>query len=303
MRYAITGATSRTSNIVALRLSELGKQLNVIGRNAKRLKPLTDGGAIAFEADPTDGEALVQAFRDAEAAWVMLQPNYIPDSPNFRQFQGRIIDALVYAIARSNLKYVVSLSSWGADMDNGTGPVAGLRDMELALNAFADLNVLHLRAGYFMENTLAFIPSIISYGVVFGPIEPHLKLPFVAIEDVAAYAARQLAGLEFKGKQIQELHGQRDLSMAEAVQIIATAIQMPELRYEQVSNQDFVNNLLDSGVSEHVAGLMDEVVAGINTGHLKMAGTRNAASTTPTSFETFVETFFEPAHFQALLAT
>jgi uncharacterized protein YbjT (DUF2867 family) len=303
MRYVITGASSRTGSIVASRLTELGKELNVIGRDATRLKVFTNNGAIGFEADPTDGVALLRAFRNAEVAWVMLQPNYIPDSTNFRQFQGRIIDALVYAISYSNVKYVVTLSSWGADMESGTGPVAGLRDMEIALNRFPELNVLHLRAGYFMENTLAFIPSIIRYGIVFGPIDPNLKLPFVAIDDVADYAARQLADLGFSGKQVQELHGQRDLSMEEAVQIIGGAIQMPELHYEQVPNLDFVNSLLDSGVSEHVAGLMDEVVNGINRGHLRMATARNAASTTPTSFESFVKTSFEPAHFRALRGT
>jgi hypothetical protein len=56
--------------------------------------------------------------------------------------------------------HAVTLSSVGADKPDKTGPVVGLRKMELRLAQVPRLNALHLRAGYFMENTLAQIGII-----------------------------------------------------------------------------------------------------------------------------------------------
>lgn len=300
MRYVITGATARTSSIIATSLLDQGKDINVIGRSAKRLKTYSDRGASAFEADPSDTNALTPAFQGADAAWVMLQPNYVPDSPDFRGFQSGLINAYIQSISKSSVTHVVALSSWGADAEAGTGPVAGLRDMELAFNQLPDLNVLHLRAGYFMENMLGYIPSIIQYGKVPGPFDPQIKLPFIATKDIGHYAAQALTRLDFEGTVIQELHGERDLTIAEAVGIIAKAIGKPDLVYEQISQQDFTNTLLGAGVSENVIGLMNEVVTGINNHHIKMSGSRSAANTTSTSFEAFVDATFLPAYREAL---
>lgn len=300
MRYVITGATARTSSIVAAGLLDQGKDINVIGRNVNRLKPFSDKGAIAFEADPSDSDALSQAFKGVDAAWIILQPNYIPDSADFRKFQSGLIDALIKSISKSDLKYAVTLSSWGADVNAGSGPVAGLRDMELAFNQLRDLNVLHLRAGYFMENMLGYIPSIIQSGKVSGPFDPHIKLPFIATKDIGDYAIKMLTNLNFEGKVVHELHGERDLTITEAVSIIGNAIGKPDLEYEQISNDDFTKSLLDAGVSESVTGLMGEVVTGINTRHIKMSGLRTVDNTTSTSFGEFVNNTLLPIYRNAL---
>ena len=60
------------------------------------------------------------------------------------------------------------LSSYGAHVPEGTGPIAGLHSSEQKLNAIRDLNVLHLRAAYFMENNLAVIAMIHRMGIVAG---------------------------------------------------------------------------------------------------------------------------------------
>jgi uncharacterized protein YbjT (DUF2867 family) len=300
MRYVITGATARTSSIVAERLLEQGKELNVVGRNVERLKTLSDRGARPFQADPSDGKALALAFEGADAAWIMLQPNYIPDSPDFRAFQTGLINALVYAISKSNIKYVVTLSSWGADVASGNGPVAGLHDMEQAFNQLPDVNVLHLRAGYFMENMLGYIPSIIQSDIVAGPFNPNIKLSFIATKDIGNYAAMALINPDFKGKVIQELHGQRDMTIGEAVSIIGNAIGKPGLEYEEISNYEFTRALLDTGVSESVAGLMGEVVTGINSRHIKMSEPRSVTNSTLTSFEEFVNDTFLPVYRESL---
>ena len=99
--------------------------------------------------------------------------------------------------------------------------IVGLHSSEQKLNAIEGLNVLHLRAAYFMENNLAAISMIQEMGIFGHALLPDLKLPMAATRDVGNYAAKRLLDLDFPGKQTCELLGERDLSMAEATAIIA----------------------------------------------------------------------------------
>jgi uncharacterized protein YbjT (DUF2867 family) len=105
------------------------------------------------------------------------------------------------------------LSSYGAHVPKGTGPVAGLHSSEQKLNGITGLNVLQLRAAYFMENNLAAIDMIQGMGMFGHALLPDLKLPMIATRDVGDYAAQRLLDLDFSGKQTCELLGERDLSL------------------------------------------------------------------------------------------
>jgi hypothetical protein len=48
---------------------------------------------------------------------------------------------------------VVNLSSIGAYLDSGAGPISGLHDVELLLSEACD-NITHFRPGFFFENLL-----------------------------------------------------------------------------------------------------------------------------------------------------
>src|SRR5882762_7316115 len=105
------------------------------------------------------------------------------------------------------------MSSYGAQVPEGTGPVSGLHSSEQKLNAIGGLNVLHLRAAYFMENNLAAIGMIHGMGIFENALLPDLKVPMAATRDVGGYAAQHL---EFSDRQTRELLVERDLSMTEA---------------------------------------------------------------------------------------
>jgi uncharacterized protein YbjT (DUF2867 family) len=158
--YVVTGATGNTGSAVADSLLAHGKRVRVIGRNLQKLQQFTERGAQPIVAEPTDIDAMRRAFADVSVAYVMLQPTYIPDSHDFPAFQNALIESIVPAIASSNISHVVVLSSWGADKDPGTGPVLGLRRLEQRLNDLLSLNVLHVKAGWFMENTIPMVNTL-----------------------------------------------------------------------------------------------------------------------------------------------
>lgn len=292
--YVVTGATGHTGNVVAKGLLSKGEKVRVVGRNPDRLKALVAQGAEPFTADLTDTASATKAFVGAKAVYVMMPPNIA--SPDFRGLQNLVTDAIATALRSAGVTHVVTLSSIGADKTEETGPVVGLHYLEQQLNGIEQLNVLHLRAGYFMENTLAQIGIIRNTGMTVGPLRPDLKLPMIATRDIGEAAASALLNLDFRQKQTRELLGQRDISMSEVAQIIGKNIGKPDLRYTQAPDEQVRPALIQLGMSPNVANLLLEMSAALNSGYMRALEPRSAHNTTPTSYETFVAEEFVPLY-------
>ncbi len=292
--YVVTGATGNTGRVVANRLLDQGKKVRVIGRSAERLQSFVARGAEGFVADISDQAALTKAFTGAEGVYAMIPPSMT--SQDFRGDQRRASEAIAGALERAGVKHAVSLSSVGADKESGTGPVVGLHEFEEILNRIAGLNVVHLRAGYFMENTLGQAAAIHAMGKSAGPLRGDLKLPMIATKDIGNKAAEWLVALDFKGKQTRELLGQRDLSMDEATAIIGKAIEKPDLKYVQVPGEQMQPIFIQMGMSPNVASLILEMAEALNFGHMRALEQRSSRNTTSTSFEAFVKEEFVPVY-------
>ena len=292
--YAVIGATGHTGKIVAQRLLDEGKHVRAIGRDERRLEPLKIAGAEPVVCDLTDAAALSRAFAGVKAAYVMIPPNMV--AKDYRAFQDRVTDAVSSALSAAGVEYAVTLSSYGADKDAKTGPVVGLHKMEQSLNAIDGLNVLHQRAVYFMENTFAQAGIIHAMGTAAGPVRPNLKIPMIATHDIGRAAAERLLRLDFKGKQTGELLGQRELTMIEAAGVIGQAIGKPDLSYVQISDDQFRGAMLKMGVTVDFVNLILEMVAAMNSGHMRALEARSPKNTMPTSYETFVAEEFVPLY-------
>src|SRR6202142_2149475 len=288
--YVILGATGHTGSIVSDFLLSKGQKVRVIGRDAGRLQRFVDKGAEAFTADMSDAAALAKAFSGARAAYLLLPPAKSPEE------QERDSDAVAKAVKDSGLRYAVHLSSYGAQVAIGAGPVSGLHSSEQKLNAISGLNVLHVRAAYFMENNLAAIGMTQGMGIFGNALLPDLKIPMAATRDVGDYAAQRLLHLDFSGKQTRELLGERDLSMTEATAVIARGIGKPDLRYQQFPYDQMQQALIQMGFSPKKAAVYIEMFQAIHTRVIAAQEPRSPENTTPTSFETFVQDVFVPAY-------
>lgn len=291
--YVITGASGNTGKLIAHSLLQNGKKVRVMGRSLDRLESLTQKGAEPFVADVTNRIALAKAFEGAEAVYLMLPPH--ASSADYRAEQAKIVAALAHAVNAASVPYAVTLSSVGADKSTGTGPVVGLYELEQALDRIAGLNVLHLRAGYFMENLLAQAHVVSVMNATAGTLHPDLPIAMLAVRDIAPVATGALLRLDFEGRQVRELLGQRDISMNQATAILGQAMGLPDLAYTPVAGEEFKTALTHLGASPNMADLIEEMCNAMNSGHMRPLELRSAANTTPTSFETFVSEEFIPA--------
>lgn len=298
--YVVMGASGNTGHVVASNLLTHGEKVRVIGRNLAHLQPLVSKGAEPFIADVTDASALAKAFHGADSAYVMIPPNISGQDP--LGYSSRVSDAIVAAVQKAGTKNVVTLSSVGAELPSGTGPVVGLHNLEQKLNQIADANLLYLRAGYFMENTLPQVNPIRQMGSAIGPLRADLKVSMIATSDIGAAATDALLHPTTRGKQTRELLGQRDLTYTEVAAIIGKALGKPDLKYVQVPDDQFRAALVQMGMSERMAKLLLEMTNALNAGTMRALEARTTQNTTSTSYETFVAEVFAPAYQQQAAA-
>jgi uncharacterized protein YbjT (DUF2867 family) len=294
----LTGATGRTGSAAAEALRAKGEKVRVVGRDAKKLSALVTQGAEAFVGNVEDVSSMTEAFRGASAVYLVLPEDISQE--DLRAHQERVSDCYAAAITNAHVRFVVNLSSIGAQHADNTGPIVGLHNQEQKLNRVAGLNVLHLRAAYFMENLFMSIAQLRSMGALPGGLRAEVPMPWIATQDIGGYAATRLAGRDFSGSSVQELHGQRDISMKEAASIVGNAIGNPNLEYMQLPRTMFETALLKMGLPKKTAELIIEMWDGANAGLIVPQEKRSARNTTPTPLESFVSRVFAPAYLQTV---
>jgi uncharacterized protein YbjT (DUF2867 family) len=282
----VMGATGHTGRVTAEALLSRGEKVRVVGRDAGKLAPLVARGAEAAVGSASDPSFLGRAFAGVETAYTLLPPDM--GVPDLRAHQDRVGEATVQALRQAGVKRVVFLSSVGADLPSGTGPIAGLHAQEERLRKLGAA-VLLLRPGYFFENFFASLPMIRHQGMNGGAIAPDLKLAMIATRDIGAAAAAAIAARDFSGVEVRNLLGPRDLSLAEATRILGAAIGKPALAYVQFPYDAFGAALIQAGLTPDLSRLYVEMARAFNDGIVKVAGGRTPASTTPTTFEAFAQ--------------
>lgn len=281
----VMGATGNTGKKIAEGLLAAGVSVRALGRSAHKLAELTEAGAEALVGDTSDPAFLANAFRGASAVYTLLPTDQ--RAPDYRAAQDREGEAIAHAIRASGVRYVVTLSSLGADVPEGTGVIMGLRAQEERFKNIEGINVLFLRPVSFFENFSNAFETIRHEGFVADSVEPDLEVPMVATRDVADAAVKALLATDWSGVAARELIGPRDLNHREATQILGERIGKPQLEYVQLPYADMAGALVQAGLSESFARLYVEMTRSFNEGSVQPLNGRTPANTTPTTFEAF----------------
>lgn len=287
--YVIFGATGNTGKPLTLSLLSEGKKVRILSRDANKAAELVEKGAELLTGDTLDLNFLIDAFKGATAAYILIPMDWT--TKNYYQHQVNYSDTIAEAIEKSGVKYVVTLSSVGTHLESGSGVVFGLRYMENRINQIPGINALHLRPTYFMENLFGSLSTIKDMGMIFSPMQGDMPLTMIATKDIGNYAAKRLSALDFSGSGFQYLLGKRDLTYNEVAKVIGNAVGKPETQYVQVSYDEYKKGMLSMGSSESLADAMNEFIAAYNEGKIGSDAIRDESNTTPTSIEDFAQVF------------
>lgn len=264
MKYAITGAAGHISKPLALELLAAGHEVTVIGRSAENLKALTDKGAKAAIGSVDDVAFLTSVFEGKDAVYTMVPPNY--GASDLKAYIHNVDSNYAAAIKASGVKNVVNLSSIGAHLSNGAGPINGLHFGEQDLNKLDGVNILHLRPAFFYYNLYASLDLIKNLNIIGSNFSVAAgKFPIVHPTDIAEVAAKALLALDFKGHSHVYIASD-EVGTDQIATEIGNAVGKPGLPWIEFPDDQALQGMLASGLGQSLATNYVEMGNGINSG-------------------------------------
>jgi uncharacterized protein YbjT (DUF2867 family) len=240
--------------------------VRALGRDSHKLQELKAKGAEIFSGDFTDTRLLTKAFQGCHAIFSFIPPGYTAD--DMEVLRDKTAEATIQAIAKAKVSHILNLSALGAHLSSNTGPIKELHRQEERLSLIPNLNVLHFRPSFFMENLFWTFPSIKSSGNISMSLKGDLPIPMIATQDIALKAAELLDALKFTGSTVFEFVGPKEITMIEATKIIGKAIGKSDLKYVQLSYEQDEKRIIDSGMKHQLAKLMEEMWRAFNEGKI-----------------------------------
>lgn len=288
MKYVITGSLGHISKPLVEKLVAAGNDVTVISSNSERSAAITATGAKAAIGSLEDQDFLRKTFTGADAVYTMVPPNWT--ASDWKKHIASVGAGYAEAIKAAGVKKVVNLSSMGAHMPTGCGPVSGLYSVEQSLNALTGTDVLHLRPAFFYQNLLANIGMIKHMGIIGANYGEGSTMVMVDPSDIAAVAAEALLHPDFTGKTVRYITS-AELPTTEIAAVLGNAIGKPDLKWINFADADSKAGMMQAGLSEEVAANYVEMGTAVRSGemaadYLKQGGVRGK-----TSFSDFAQVF------------
>jgi uncharacterized protein YbjT (DUF2867 family) len=274
--FVVAGVTGHVGSVVAQELLGRSQKIKVIVRDAAKGEAWSKQGAEVAVGSLADQAFLSGALRGAGGFFALLPPNF--HAKAILADQRKTADAITAAVKSAGVRHVVMLSSVGADVPKGTGPIQGLHYLENALRG-AGVRLTAIRAGYFQENLASSVAPARQHGV-FPSFMPSadLPMPMIATHDIGVLAAQALLDMPAKNEAI-DLHGpsytQRQLAEKLGAALGKT------LQIVDIPEPGWIPTLVQAGLRQDFAELYAEMYRGFGSGLIKPAGDRMVQGQTP----------------------
>ncbi|HCY40102.1 MAG TPA: NAD-dependent dehydratase [Prolixibacteraceae bacterium] len=265
MKYIVTGSLGNISKPLAERLVAAGHQVTVVSSSPEKAAEIEKLGAKAAIGTVQDVEFLSKTFSGADAVYTMVPPHF--GAADWKKHIAGVGENYAAAIKVSGVKNVVNLSSIGAHMPDGCGPVSGLYFVEKALNELSGVNVKHLRPGFFYTNFLANLGMIKHAGIIGGNYGEGTTLTIVHPDDIAEVAAHELLALSFSGKSIRYIMSD-EKTTHEVAAILGKAIGKPELPWVNFKDEETFGGMVQAGLPEEIAKNYAEMGSAMRSGEM-----------------------------------
>ena len=264
MKIVITGSTGNISKPLTETLVKAGHTVTVISSNANRADDIKALGAIPAIGSVEDVAFLTQAFKGADAVYAMVPPNFA--AAEWKNWIAGIGQNYADAITANGIKKIVHLSSMGAHLEDGVGPVSGIHRVEEVYNKLDGVAVKHLRPGYFYTNFYANVGMIQHAGIIGSNYAADTLMVLVHPIDIAAAAAEDLQS-DFTGKSVRYIAGD-ERTAGDIAQVLGAAIGKPELPWVEFSDADNTGGMIGAGLPEEVAVNYTEMGDSLRTGKM-----------------------------------
>lgn len=261
--YVVLGPTGHTGSVVAETLLTQGQPVRVVVRTPEKGAAWKAKGAEVAVASYQDRAAMTKALAGARGAYLLSPPNYAASA--WLEEQRRILDLVAQAVKESGVAHVVFLSSEGAQLPEGTGPILAERDAEARLGTVTK-HVTFLRPAYFMENWEPVLGVAKEQGLLPTFIPPDLRIPMISTRDIGRIAAERLMAGP-RGRQVLELSGPESYSPEQVAAALSQLFKRP-VTAQPAPLSDVVRTFKAFGFSDEAAALFEDLYRAFANGSI-----------------------------------
>lgn len=264
MKIILSGSLGNIGKPLTHKLVAAGHDVTVISSSADKKEAIEKAGAQAAIGSVSDAAFLAKIFVGADAIFAMTPPNL--GGSNVISNTVEAGKAFASAIQEAAVKRVVMLSSIGADLPDGTGPIKGLYQIEGLYDQLENTAVTFLRAGFFFTNLYNDVPMIKGAGIMGANYPADAKMPLVHPEDIATAVTEELQK-EAAGKNIRYLISDVR-TPGEIAKAIGAAIDKADLPWIEFTDEQSLQGMTQAGLPEEIAGLYTEMGSGLRSGKI-----------------------------------
>lgn len=261
MKIVVTGSLGNISKPLTQELVRKGHSVTVVSSKDERRKEIEAIGAKAAVGTMEDAGFLAATFTGADIVYVMetlAADAFFDENVDAVAATTQIGRNYKQAVEQSGVKNVVHLSSIGAHTDKGNGLLIFHYNVEQILNELpADVSIKTMRPVGFYTYLLTFIESIKSSGAIFSNYGGDEKEPWVSPLDIAAVIAEEIEK-PFDGREIRYIASD-EVSPNEIAETLGEAVGKPDLKWQVISDEQFLGNLLAAGMNPQTAAGFTEM--------------------------------------------
>ena len=259
--YVVLGATGHTGSVVAQTLLERKQPVRVVVRSADKGAEWRAKGAEVSVASYDDQAALKRALQGARGVYLIVAPNYTAQP--WLDAQRRAMDHAASAVRAIGNPHVVFLSSIGAHLPEGTGPIQAVRYGEQVLGA-ATSDFTAIRPAYFVENWAPVLGTAKAHGILPTFIAPAAKVPMISTRDIGHVGAERLmAG--GAGHETVELSGPELYSPDDVARALSQLLERP-VSTQPAPLSAVVPTFKSFGFSDDAAKLFEDMYTAFSKG-------------------------------------
>lgn len=288
MRIAVTTPMGHVGRHVTSMLVRAGVRPLLLARSPEQVPKEVRDYADVAQADSTDPEQVTAATRGVDAIY-WVDPSVM--SPNPLADYALATQALAKAVTTNGIGRVVFQSSVGAEKRHGVGEIDGLAGTEAALDAL-DVDVTHLRCGYFFTNLLLDIDAV-RQGRLTTVLPPDHPMSWVAPRDIAEVASLTLLNSKWDGRRVHAVHGPQDLSWSQVAEILTNQVGHT-VHVEQISDTAMRQQYLAAGMPPRMADAVLAMSTGLRD-DFRPEQPRTLATTTATTLTSWIHDELLPA--------
>ena len=280
--YAITGITGRIGGQLARLLLAQGKPVRAVLRDPSKVAYWEALGCEIALADITDAPRLADAFRGAEAVFLLVPPIFDP-SPGFREAR-LVCGSFETALETARPDRILYLSTIGARAphENLLSP----HETNERVLEHVNLPTTILRPAWFMENASWDLPSVREQGIIHSFLQPlDRPIPMVATADIASLAA-ELIQEKITTHRIINLESTRRVSPNDLASTFAELLGKP-VHAEAIPRDTWESIFRTQGMNNPAPRIA--MLDGFNQGWIDFEDGDKTSRKGPTSLKTVIE--------------